>query len=160
MAPYNFNIQYIPGSKNVIADALSRQPFIQTRVSERIVAEPYGVLLEEAQHVRDDSIQNVFRLSTNCQEVKQCEPEVGCQSMSSEEVTAVLDGQMEWEEGSKGRVIFWLAHDVQKLTPPGQSALPVFSQRAPGQATGRHCANESHTLCNTWQEAISKGASQ
>lgn len=127
LAPNNFNIQYIPGSKNVIAEALSRQPFIQTPVSERIVAKPYGVLLEEAQHVGDDSIQYIFRLSTNCQEVKQFKSEVGCQSMSSEEVTAVLDVQMEWEEGSKGRVISWLAHDVQKLTPPGQSVLPVFS---------------------------------
>lgn len=61
------------------------------------MVEPYGALLEEAQQVRDDSIQNAFRLSTKCQEVKQHESEEGCQSMSSEEVTAVLDGQMEWE---------------------------------------------------------------
>lgn len=94
------------------------------------MAEPYGALLEEAQQVQDDSIQDVFRLSTNCQGVTRRESEVGYHSMSSEEVTAVLDGQMEWEEGSKARVISWLAHDVQNLAPPGQSALPVFSLKA------------------------------
>lgn len=47
--------------------------------------------------------------------------------MSSAIVAAVLDRQMEWEKGSKGRVISWLAHDVQNLAPLGQSALPMFS---------------------------------
>ncbi|KAK0139547.1 Transposon Ty3-I Gag-Pol polyprotein [Merluccius polli] len=72
-------------------------------------------------------IQDVFRLSTNCQEVKMGGSEVACSSMSSEEVTAVLDGQIEWGEGPKGRAISWLANNVHKLVPPGESALPVFS---------------------------------
>lgn len=88
LAQYNFNIQYIPGSKNVITGWTWRETWRES--------------------------------------------EVGCQSMSSEEVTSVLDSQMEWEEGSKARVISWLAHDVQNPAPPGQTALPVLSQGAPG----------------------------
>ncbi|KAL7856417.1 hypothetical protein AOLI_G00200210 [Acnodon oligacanthus] len=47
LAPYNFSIQYIPGSKNVVADALSGQPFIRGFVSQRLVSKPYEALLEE-----------------------------------------------------------------------------------------------------------------
>ncbi|KAJ8414524.1 hypothetical protein AAFF_G00037260 [Aldrovandia affinis] len=106
---------------------LCEQPFVKPRVGERLMAEPYGALLEEAEQIQDEPIRNVFRMSANCQGVNQCTSEVGSRSMSSEEVTAVLDGQIEWEKGPNGRVISWLIHDVQKLIPPGLSALPVFS---------------------------------
>lgn len=69
--------------------------------------------------------------------------------MSSEEVTAVLDGQMEWEEGLKGRVISWLAHDMHNIAPPGQSVPPVFSLKEL-QDQKQEDTVLSHTLCDTW----------
>ncbi len=91
------------------------------------MTEPFGALLEGAQQIGDDSTQDLFQLSTNYQNMKRWEHELKCGSMSSEDVSAILDGQIEWEEGSKRRVISWLQHDVQKLIPPGQSTLPIFS---------------------------------
>uniref|UniRef100_A0A8C4SQC7 Gypsy retrotransposon integrase-like protein 1 n=1 Tax=Erpetoichthys calabaricus TaxID=27687 RepID=A0A8C4SQC7_ERPCA len=47
--------------------------------------------------------------------------------MTSGEVSAVLSGHMEWDQGANQRVVTWLAQDLEQLIPPGQDALPVFS---------------------------------
>lgn len=53
LAAYNFSIKCIQGKKNIVADALSRPPFIQACLSKRLIAEPYGVLLKEAEYFRE-----------------------------------------------------------------------------------------------------------
>lgn len=63
LAPYDFGIKYIPGPKNVVADALSREPFVRPSVLQRLTKAPYGALLEEANALDLDCVQDVFRLS-------------------------------------------------------------------------------------------------
>lgn len=65
LAPYTFDIKHIPGSKNVIADALSRDPFAKI-ISCRLVTEPYDTLLAEAGGVNEDSIRDIFCLKVQC----------------------------------------------------------------------------------------------
>ncbi|KAI7804446.1 hypothetical protein IRJ41_010397 [Triplophysa rosa] len=130
LAPYSFSIQYIPGTRNVVADALSRQPFVRSCISQRLVSEPYSALLNEAKQVQESAIQDVFRLSANTCGVEDfpCEVSSHC-SFTTAEVAAVLCAHTEWEVGAQGRAVECLTQETQQYLTPGCSALPVFSTK-------------------------------
>ncbi len=50
LAAYTFELKHIAGTKNIVADALSRDPFVET-VSSRLMRERYRDLLVEAEEV-------------------------------------------------------------------------------------------------------------
>ncbi len=49
----------------MVADVLSRKPFIRQSVGQKLMSEPYGVLLKEAEKVQEDTIQDAFRISAS-----------------------------------------------------------------------------------------------
>lgn len=62
LASNSFDLKHLPGTKNVVADNLSRDPF---SVSDglRLLRETYSVLVQEAREVEGDSVQEVFSAS-------------------------------------------------------------------------------------------------
>ena len=52
----------LPGVKNTVADALSREPFIQSCVGHRLLKEPNIALLDEVNGVVRGTVQDDVRL--------------------------------------------------------------------------------------------------
>lgn len=130
LALYMFSLKHIAGTKNVVADALSRDPFAKT-VVHRLVLEPYHNLLAESDAVGVDGVQDVLRLKVQCYQTKR--PKRGSvawsrrpQPLSNDVVRAVLDSHDHWNAAAESRVTE-LIQSVQHLAPPGQHTLPAFS---------------------------------
>lgn len=61
LAPFQFDIKYIPGPKNTFADALSREPFVQSTSSHGLIRVPYRELMVAAEAVARSGVQEAFR---------------------------------------------------------------------------------------------------
>lgn len=96
LASYDFDIKYVPGSQNAVADALSRVPF--ANVGHRLLNEPFDRLMHDVKELSDVCIQNAFRKSVKCDDdlthaVSMVQNPI---SVSSGVVSAVLQSLYEW----------------------------------------------------------------
>lgn len=137
LASYDFDIKYVPGQQNVVADALSRVPFVENGVGHRLLEEPYTSLLSQVKDVSSASVQDAFRSSSSRekQDSMSVNAQASCdsflmhsQSIEMEDVAAVVQSHVEWEAGSRGRAMTALQY-LPQLVPPGQDSLPAHTER-------------------------------
>lgn len=139
LAPFDFDIQYIPGTKNVVADALSREPFAQPKILHRLTRAPYFILLKQAANLKKDDVQNKFRLSAELLEMMneraQTEFEgatftavktAGNVQVRSDEISAVMQTHQHWEDAGTVRAISHVQY-LESLVAVGQNPVPSFN---------------------------------
>ena len=130
LSPYTFSIKHIAGLKNIVADALSRDPFSRS-VSQRLISEPYENLLAEAEGTKVEGVQDVFRCRAQCSQAPicattkaSCSNQVG--SQSSSDVKSICEAHIEWEKAAESRAVQFLKV-LPQMAPSEQDALPVLS---------------------------------
>uniref|UniRef100_A0A3B3HW18 Gypsy retrotransposon integrase-like protein 1 n=1 Tax=Oryzias latipes TaxID=8090 RepID=A0A3B3HW18_ORYLA len=125
LAPYSFDIKYIPGKQNVVADALSRTPFV-TPLAQRILAEPYSELLEQVCEMNGDVVQDSFHLTCQTQLLDSLSVANNADmSMSQEDVSSVLTSLIDWDSASRQRATY-LANHLTTLEKKDLNISTVF----------------------------------
>ncbi|KAK7881633.1 hypothetical protein WMY93_030042 [Mugilogobius chulae] len=114
---------------NVVADALSRVPFVKSTVGQRLFAEPYHSLMSQVKDVSNDSVRQAFRSASGCDLVlSNTQQNLSSQLMKSEEVSAVLQSHVCWDTGPRVRAIAAL-QCLPQLVASGLDTLPAYTEQ-------------------------------
>lgn len=125
LAPYFFNIKHIAGTKNVVADTLSRGTFART-VSHKLMNLSYTHLLTKA--FKEDGIQDVFRLKVECHKLRDCKKHQMSyvQSCDFFAFKAFCQVQNDWETAAYNHAV-QLAQSVQQIAAANQTSFLGFT---------------------------------